>query len=121
VVSLKNGEMSREQERAKVSFALLLNQKIVRAQASWRGVLARREFKKLIKDTARRAEDARAKLNTNQSVMYRARDSAEALNMTLEMLHRSADTRLTGSIALEDFKQFLLKIKLKLSPAQMSR
>jgi len=121
VVSLKNGELSKQQDRAKVSFALLLNQKIVRAQASWRGILARREFKKMIKDTVRREEEAKAKLNTNQSVMNRARDSAEALNMTLEMLHRAADTRLTGSVALDDFKNFLVRIKLKLSPAQMSR
>ena len=43
------------------------------------------------------------------------------LGLTPEMLFRAADKEYTGALLLDDFRNFLLKLKLGLSPAQISR
>lgn len=89
-------------------------------QALWRGILARRNFKRLLARVSK-GEAPKQTPNTNQFVMIRAKEAAERLGLTLEMLYRAADVSSQGNISLEEFKLFLRKVKLKLVPAQLTR
>lgn len=53
--------------------------------------------------------------------MSRAKDAAEKMGLTLEMLFRAADSKCKGVVKLEEFKLFLQRIKLKLASAQLAR
>ena len=53
--------------------------------------------------------------------MMRAKDAAEKMGFTLEMIFRAADSESQGRVMLEDLKLFLKKIKFKLAAAQLSR
>lgn len=68
-----------------------------------------------------RGEAPKATPNSNQFVMLRAKEAAEKLGLSLEMIFRAADEQSQGTILLEDLKLFLKKAKFKLAPAQMSR
>lgn len=86
----------------------------------WRGILARRNFKRVVARLSK-GEAPKQTPNTNQFVMIRAKEAAEKIGLSLEMLYRAADMSSQGQMTLEDFKLFLKKIKLKLAPAQLTR
>lgn len=68
-----------------------------------------------------RGEAPKPTPNSNQFVMQRAKEAAERMGLTLEMVFRAADLMCSGSVSLEDLKLFLKKAKFRLAPAQMSR
>lgn len=117
VITLKS---KTDKRNADATNAVFVTKRATRIQACWRGILARRVFKRLIKN-ASKADDARKKTYTNQAVMIKAAEAAQKINFTLEMLFRASDVRLSGSVNLEDFKLFLKRIKFPLAASHTAR
>lgn len=103
-----------------VTNAIVVAKKATRIQACWRGILARRKFKVMLRK-ATREDKSLLKSNTNQSVMNKAYEAAQKIYFSLEMLYRAADVKMSGSVLLEDFKLFLRKIKFPLAASHTAR
>lgn len=117
VVTLKAKSDTRS---ADATNAIIVSKKAARIQACWRGILARRVFKRMLRN-ASKEDDNIKKANTNQVVMIKAAEAAQKINFTLEMLYRAADLKMNGAINLEEFKLFLRKIKLPLAASHSAR
>ncbi len=110
----------------RLNFAIGLNNKVTRAQvgqsqeAVWRMVLARRNYRRML-GRASRAEPSPVAPTSNQLVMLKAKEAADRLGLSLEMLFRAADEKCEGQLLLEDFKLFLRKVRLKMTPGQVTR
>lgn len=108
------------------------NMKVVKAQAIWRGVLARRKFKNLL------SMKIRSKPTANQvtavptvpkstdklpeaGVFNSLKKAAEGRGLTLEMLFRAADKEGTGTLSIEEFRIFLTGLKLPIPQSQLAR
>jgi len=118
VITLRGGDGKNKAEY--IQFALKFQNQVIKIQKAWRGFRARRQFQKLIA-AANKDPQQKGPKNTNLSVMQRAKEAAEELNLTLEGIYRAADTSMKGDITLDEFRLFIKKINLKLSPAQMAR
>ena len=106
--------------KVNVDKAMHLTKMTVMVQSVWRGIIARRIFKKKLQRTAN-GEEPREMDMTNQNVMKKARAAAQKINFTLEELYRAADKKGNGELSLEDFKLFLKRVKLHLYASQMAK
>jgi hypothetical protein len=109
-----------DSEKVDVNNALFVTKKATKLQAIWRGILARRLFRKKLRAAAKDSTDNK-RVNTNQSVMIKAAEAAQKINFSLEMIYRAADIKGTGMVYLEDFKLFLKKIRLPLAASHQAR
>lgn len=105
--------------KADCNAAVAVSKKVTKLQSCWRGILARRKFKQVLRNAA--ADRPRDKAMTNQLVMNKAKDAAEKLHLSLEMVYRASDKRMTGAVLLDEFKLFLQQLRFPLSAAQTAR
>jgi superfamily II DNA helicase RecQ len=117
VITLKAKSDTRN---ADATNAVFVTKRATRIQACWRGILARRVFKRMLKNSSK-GDEAKKKAYTNQAVMIKAAEAAQKINFTLEMLFRASDVKMSGSVNLEVFKLFLKKIKLPLATSHTAR
>lgn len=118
VVVLRS-QASSAQVKEKVAFSLDLTRKVIRVQSIWRGLVARRQFRKTL--SQRPSEPPRPVTYGAQKTLQKAQEAAKRARLTLEALHRAADRQNTGKVPLEEFRAFLLGMKLRLSPAVVAR
>ena len=68
-----------------------------------------------------KGEDQSFDLSRSESCINNAHNAAKRLGLNLEMLFRAADIESKGCVYVEEFRMFLSKLKLGLSPAEITK
>lgn len=118
VVTLKSN-LENRYGKPDCNAAVTVSKRVTKIQSIWRGIIARRKFKQALRKAL--ADKPQEKAMTNQTVMIKAKEAAEKINMNLEMIYRAADCRMSGAVFLDEFRILLQRLKLPLSPSQMAR
>lgn len=90
-------------------------------QAVWRGKLQRKRFLELLDDYASRTGRIPKSQISDELIMRQVAGAAKHKNMSLEQLYRAADIDADGVLTCDELTQFIHKIKLGLTPAQITR
>jgi Ca2+-binding EF-hand superfamily protein len=90
-------------------------------QSIWRGSLQRKRFFQMLDEYARRTGKIPKSQASDEQIMRQVQGAVKHRNLTMEQLYRAADTDSDGVLTCDELTQFINKLKLGLTPAQITR